>query len=150
MCVFIPFRLFRLLISCLLQITPLSYMLRIYIFLLSLGIGNCFAQVQEKEILYFEHAGHSLTEESRKTVDLLLQRTSLEKIVEISLSGHTDSDGSDSFNMNLSRERVGMVQRYLIERGVSQNKIHEYYYAKTKPITSNATTKNKQKIKKRK
>ncbi|HEV8512573.1 MAG TPA: OmpA family protein, partial [Cyclobacteriaceae bacterium] len=120
-------------------------MLRIYVFLFSLGIGNCFAQSQEKEILYFEHAGHSLTEESRKTVDLLLQRTSLEKIVEISLSGHTDSDGSDSFNMQLSRERVGVVQRYLIERGVSQNKIRKDYYGKTRPIASNATTEGKQK-----
>jgi len=120
-------------------------MLRIYVFLLSLAIGNCFAQGQEKETLYFEHAGHSLTEESRKTIDLLLQRTSLEKIEEISLSGHTDSDGSDSVNMKLSRERVGVVKFYLIERGVSQNKIHEYYYAKTRPIASNATDEGKQK-----
>ncbi len=57
----------------------------------------------------------------------------------ISLAGHTDSVGSDSYNLNLSRQRAASVANYLIGRGVPSSRISVQGYGKTYPIASNDT-----------
>lgn len=57
----------------------------------------------------------------------------------ITLAGHTDSVGSDSYNINLSRQRAASVANYLISRGVPASRISTQGYGKAYPIASNAT-----------
>jgi outer membrane protein OmpA-like peptidoglycan-associated protein len=54
--------------------------------------------------------------------------------------GHTDSQGSDDFNVKLSQERINSVIEYLSSKGVSKDRIiHQKALGKAKPIASNAT-----------
>ena len=57
----------------------------------------------------------------------------------ITIAGHTDSTGSDSYNMTLSRDRAYAVANYLSARGVSSNRINVVAYGKTRPIADNST-----------
>lgn len=57
----------------------------------------------------------------------------------IDLSGYTDSVGSDSYNLNLSRQRAASVANYLVQRGVPAYRISIYGYGKDYPVASNAT-----------
>ncbi|HEX8425720.1 RICIN domain-containing protein [Hymenobacter sp.] len=57
--------------------------------------------------------------------------------VNIRLEGHTDNQGPADLNQKLSEERVGEVRRYLIMRGVPEDRISVVGYGGTHPRASN-------------
>jgi len=58
---------------------------------------------------------------------------------EVELQGHTDSTGSDSYNMNLSQNRAKSVKNYLVSGGVEANRLTARGYGEEQPIASNET-----------
>lgn len=60
------------------------------------------------------------------------------------IGGHTDSTGSDAYNMKLSKERAEAVRDALISRGVEQQRLTSEGYGESKPIASNNTSKGRQ------
>ncbi len=61
----------------------------------------------------------------------------------IHVSGFTDSDGSDAYNLQLSQRRAQSVANYLISRGVAANRLIAKGYGERHPIASNATAAGK-------
>ena len=61
----------------------------------------------------------------------------------ITVEGHTDSDGSDVYNLDLSQRRAQAVVDYLIAHGVNSANIVAKGYGETTPIASNATAAGK-------
>jgi outer membrane protein OmpA-like peptidoglycan-associated protein len=57
--------------------------------------------------------------------------------------GHTDSDGSDAKNMELSARRAQSVVAYLIRRGVNPNRMEWAGYGELKPLVPNTTAEGK-------
>lgn len=57
----------------------------------------------------------------------------------IHVVGHTDSVGSERYNLQLSRDRAEAVGRYLRDRGVNGNRIIYYGQGETRPVASNET-----------
>ena len=55
------------------------------------------------------------------------------------IEGHTDSVGSAAYNQTLSENRAVSVRSYLMQRGVSPNRIEAYGYGLTRPIADNST-----------
>jgi outer membrane protein OmpA-like peptidoglycan-associated protein len=55
------------------------------------------------------------------------------------IEGHTDSIGSESYNMDLSVRRAVAVKNLLIERGVEPSRLEAVGYGETMPIASNDT-----------
>lgn len=62
----------------------------------------------------------------------------------ITLAGHTDSEGSDEDNLQLSKDRAKAVEDYLIEKGIAAERITSTGFGETKPIASNATPDGRQ------
>lgn len=59
------------------------------------------------------------------------------KLKVIRIEGHTDDQGDDAYNLDLSQRRAGSVVRALIERGVEASRLKAVGYGETKPIESN-------------
>ncbi len=57
----------------------------------------------------------------------------------IAVSGHTDSKGSDDYNLALSERRANSVKTYLISIGVSSTIISSKGYGESQPVASNDT-----------
>jgi outer membrane protein OmpA-like peptidoglycan-associated protein len=57
----------------------------------------------------------------------------------ILLAGHTDSTGSDEYNMGLSRQRAQSVANYLSNQNVNPERFTVSGYGKSDPIASNDT-----------
>ncbi|MGV3770620.1 MAG: OmpA family protein [Sphingobium phenoxybenzoativorans] len=57
----------------------------------------------------------------------------------IDIYGHTDSDGSDSYNQMLSERRAQAVSTYLNQHGVQSARMATRGYGETQPIATNAT-----------
>ena len=61
----------------------------------------------------------------------------------IDIYGHTDSDGSDTYNQGLSERRAQSVANYLAMRGVQSARMATRGFGETQPIASNATPEGK-------
>ena len=57
----------------------------------------------------------------------------------VSVEGHTDSTGSDEYNLGLSQRRAQSVVDYLVSQGVDRSKMTAKGFGESKPKTTNAT-----------
>jgi outer membrane protein OmpA-like peptidoglycan-associated protein len=57
----------------------------------------------------------------------------------LTIEGHTDSRGTDEYNMTLSQKRANAVRAYLIEKGIAENRLKAMGFGETTPIASNTT-----------
>lgn len=55
----------------------------------------------------------------------------------VEISGHTDSKGSEEYNVKLSEERAQSVVNYLIEKGINKNQMVAKGYGKSDPAANN-------------
>jgi len=57
----------------------------------------------------------------------------------IRVEGHTDSTGSDTYNMDLSQRRADSVKNLFIQRGVSPSRIETVAFGEGMPVADNST-----------
>lgn len=57
----------------------------------------------------------------------------------IRVTGHTDSTGSEQYNLNLSQRRADSVAQYLVAQGVAPNRVVAIGMGESVPIASNST-----------
>jgi outer membrane protein OmpA-like peptidoglycan-associated protein len=62
----------------------------------------------------------------------------------IDVEGHTDSDGSDAYNQQLSLNRANSVGTYLQSHGVNGQRIVTFGAGEARPVASNTTPDGKQ------
>ena len=62
----------------------------------------------------------------------------------IDVEGHTDSDGSDDYNQQLSMQRATSVGAYLQSHGVNSQRVVALGAGETRPIANNGTPEGKQ------
>lgn len=63
----------------------------------------------------------------------------------IEIGGHTDSSGSDDYNLRLSQERASSVMSYLIGNGIESNRLKAVGYGENNPIADNESAEGKAK-----
>lgn len=75
--------------------------------------------------------------------DILEQAVTLLKetdaVIEVRVEGHTDSRGTDQYNMVLSQKRAEAVVSYLIAQGVNANRLVAVGMGEGYPVASNDT-----------
>jgi len=62
----------------------------------------------------------------------------------IRVEGHTDSVGTEAYNMDLSFRRANSVKDLLVQRGVYMNRIQPVGFGETMPVATNATEAGRQ------
>jgi outer membrane protein OmpA-like peptidoglycan-associated protein len=67
------------------------------------------------------------------------------RIARVEVQGHTDSRGSDDYNLDLSQRRADAVRTYLIEQGVQPERLAAVGYGETEPVASNNTSSGREK-----
>lgn len=97
---------------------------------------SVFRYALTSDLVNFEYDKDKIVPESlefvRKLGDFLVQRSDLwTKIV---IEGHTDSRGTDEYNMELSRRRSNAVARALAARGVDPSRLDVRAYGESRPI----------------
>jgi OmpA-OmpF porin, OOP family len=66
------------------------------------------------------------------------------EIVKIEVQGHTDDSGDDAFNQRLSEQRAEAVRQWLIDAGISADKLTAKGYGYTKPVADNRIRQGRQ------
>jgi outer membrane protein OmpA-like peptidoglycan-associated protein len=78
--------------------------------------------------------------ELNRVVKLLEENPS----IVIEMSAHTDSYGSDEYNIKLSGNRARSVMEYILSKGIDTSRISSKGYGETKPVAPNDTPENRQ------
>ena len=87
----------------------------------------------------------NLTDKAKAGLDKVAAWLNDNPDVQVEISGHTDSVGSDSYNQKLSEDRAKSVYEYFIhEGGVSSKRLSYKGYGKTRPIATNETDAGRQ------
>ncbi len=88
--------------------------------------------------IQFAPNSSQLTPESKATLDSLDTLLQEFKSAVIEVGGHTDSQGSEEYNLELSQQRANSVVRYLVEKGTQATQLKAKGYGESKPIADNA------------
>jgi outer membrane protein OmpA-like peptidoglycan-associated protein len=62
-----------------------------------------------------------------------------EQVAKVEVQGHTSSEGAPEYNVDLSQRRMDNVVRYLVERGVAEDRLVAVGYGEACPLESNDT-----------
>lgn len=87
----------------------------------------------------FETNSASITADSEERLMKTLTTMQNNPAIEVEISGHTDSRGSNSSNQNLSERRANSVKAWLVEKGIDGNRITTVGYGEDKPVDTNDT-----------
>ncbi|MDI6047821.1 OmpA family protein [Flavobacterium yafengii] len=83
--------------------------------------------VTETEIIlnpiYFEYNKSNITKKGAAELDKLVYVMSQNDKLKIYVKAHTDSRGTDEFNLNLSERRANATVAYIVSKGISVDKI---------------------------
>lgn len=88
--------------------------------------------------IFFDLGKATLKPESQQSLDKL-HEILVKNPIDIELGGHTDSIGSSESNIILSQDRVNSVRTYLLNKGISENRIVAKGYGEDVPVAPNAT-----------
>ena len=94
--------------------------------------------------IFFDFDKATIRPESANELDRLIKLLNDNPTVKIELGSHTDSKGSDDYNLKLSDNRSKSVVDYLIGKGISASRLVAKGYGETKPIDTNDTDAGRQ------
>lgn len=92
--------------------------------------------------LNFEKNSYKIMSSSYRELDRLVEYLKKNPAYSIEIRGHTDSDGDDASNMELSQQRAKAVALYLESNGISPDRIKYKGYGETMPIVPNTSKEN--------
>ncbi|NJO88557.1 MAG: OmpA family protein [Chloroflexia bacterium] len=81
--------------------------------------------------------------ESMGTINYMVKMMQEHPELKLSIEGHTDSDGNDISNLNLSEARAKAVMDKLIEQGIDQSRLSYKGHGEAVPVTSNNSPEGK-------
>ncbi len=85
----------------------------------------------------FEFDKSNLTRGAKDTLGVAVQYLKDHNDVRVEIQGHTDSKGSDEYNMALGLRRAESVKAYLGTQGISGDRITTRSFGKTQPVADN-------------
>ncbi|XOV69038.1 MAG: DUF5723 family protein [Fluviicola sp.] len=95
--------------------------------------------------LEFETARDKIKEESIPSLtalaDVLVKRPEWK----LQIAGHTDNVGDAQSNLILSKKRAESVKRFMVSKGIDENRLNVLFFGETQPIGDNNTAEGRQK-----
>jgi OOP family OmpA-OmpF porin len=89
--------------------------------------------------VYYEHDKYRLTPEAEATIDTsILPLLDLFPNAIIEIGSHTDSTGTDEYNIRLSQRRSESVVRYLVSKGIPEARLQARGYGEKFPVAPNS------------
>ena len=110
------------------------------LYLVPIEVGQVF----RLNNVFFDFDKYDLRPESYVELDRVVNFLKDYPNVEIEMSAHTDSKGSDAYNFTLSDNRAKSVRDYILSKGIAPGRIISQGYGETKPVATNDTDDGRQ------
>ncbi len=100
------------------------------LYLMPIEIG----QIVRLNNVFFDFDKWDLRPESFVELDRVVKLLQDNPAIEIEMSAHTDSHGSDEYNLKLSDNRARSVMEYIVSKGIAVGRIISHGYGETMPV----------------
>jgi len=84
--------------------------------------------------IYYDFDEFFLRDDAMSELDNLVKLLNLNQNITIRVGSHTDSNGSEDYNKNLSENRAREAVRYIIENGISSDRVEWFGYGESELI----------------
>ncbi len=95
--------------------------------------------------LEFATGNDVIKKESFSSLDELANLLAKKPKWRLKISGHTDNQGIPAANLKLSQKRAEAIKKYLINKGINENRFKVEFFGQTMPIADNKTPEGRQK-----
>src|SRR5690606_7517504 len=93
---------------------------------------------EEREIvlenIYYDFNKATLRDESKIVLDTLVNMLEENPKIIVEIGSHTDSRGSDNYNIELSQGRAESVVRYMVQNGIPPARVRAKGYGETRLV----------------
>ena len=100
-------------------------------------------KAEDKVILlkhvFYDTGSATLSDLSKYELDNLADILNASDNVRVELAGHTDSEGDDDVNLQISQNRAQNVMNYLMNKGLDASRLTSTGYGESSPIGDNST-----------
>jgi outer membrane receptor protein involved in Fe transport len=86
-------------------------------------VAPVVAAVPHSYLVFFDFNKSDLTPQATQIVDQAAANAETTKVTQLTVTGHTDTVGSDAYNMRLSRRRAESVAAELEKKGIASSEI---------------------------
>lgn len=96
--------------------------------------GSDLAEVLNLKPIYFSSNKASILDEITRELDKVVEFLKKNKTIKIEVGSHTDSKGSDAYNLQLSERRAASTAIYIINHGINPSRVLNKGYGETKLV----------------
>lgn len=102
-------------------------------------VGEGIRVTMSENMVNFGFDSSELTSAAKANLDKLATVLKNNMDTNINIYGHTDSRGTDAYNLSLSERRAAAVRSYLISQGVASSRMIIMGMGEKEPVASNET-----------
>ncbi|MBI3133079.1 MAG: OmpA family protein [Bacteroidetes bacterium] len=95
--------------------------------------------------ILFETDSYVLSDDSKFIIDQFVKFLNENPGVTVTIQGHTDDQGDNTHNKELSSNRARSVMEYIIARGIAADRLKSEGYGESRPKVPNTTPENRAK-----
>ncbi len=119
-------------------------------FALTINLSTLYSQKFKDSLLlkyqttiHFNSAKSDITKNEKKKLDSVVNKAAYIRPYSIDIIAHTDKQGKENYNINLSERRAISIKNYLICNGIIKEKISFKYFGESKPLVQEVDSKNR-------
>jgi peptidoglycan-associated lipoprotein len=94
------------------------------------------AQNFENEDVYFDFDSYVLSDPAKRILDTKTEFLKRYPKVKVTIEGHCDERGTTEYNLALGERRAQSALQYLVNSGISQQRLGTISYGKERPIAT--------------
>lgn len=102
---------------------------------LAAGAASTAARTALTQMTFFEFGKSDLTDQSQEMLSAKVAILAANPGIAIRVDGDCDERGSDEYNLALGQRRAQAAKRYLVEQGISADRIATISYGNERPIS---------------
>lgn len=100
-------------------------------------------KIEILDAVYFRTDKADIRSKSFKLLDNIVKVLATHPAITVRVEGHTDTDGDDAHNLDLSQRRAESVVAYLAGKGIDRARLTAQGFGETQSIADNTTKKGK-------
>ncbi len=109
----------------------------------SVGCPEVGEKIMSLEGVNFDHDKATIKSDSEGILNNAISVLNDNASVKVRVEGHTDSSGSDDYNLKLSQRRAEAVAAYLVAGGIAADRLSAVGYGESAPVAPNDTKENR-------
>ncbi len=106
-------------------------------------VENLKKKFESLSLIYFKFDKKDIQEGDVPILEAVIDVMNRRPKISVTLKGHTDNIGSDTYNLKLSDKRVTEAKKYLMKKGIASERITLETFGENRPTADNKTDKGR-------